>query len=1398
MVLTAMVMAPVRAASAGEPALASSATSLASASPSQPWDGPAFSAAPGALLKSAAAISVPGGAEVLMLLQEARYRFDAAGREAFELRRVFKVISSVGASNWGTASIGWSPWYQQAPKIRARVITSDGKPHDLDPKTIEVLAADQNDSQMLNDRRSMRAALPAMVAGAVVEELFTLQDQTPQLEGGLVDYQPVGLQGMRVERQRVMVSAPASVPLKTAVHLVPGLHAVEARHDGTVELTFDIGPMDPVEPAPPGLPTDQPAHPAIVFSTGASWAAVAAGYAKLVEPQRIADAALKALVRETLGAGATGKGGFVSAASAVGRDEIIAKLLDRVQRDVRYTGVELGEASIVPRAPAEVLARHYGDCKDKALLLVALLNEAGIAARLALLRATFETDVDPSLPGFGLFNHAIVFVPGPRPLWIDATARFTPVGTLPLGDQGRLALVIAPGTRALARTPSAGPEENRVIETREIRLPDVGKARVVETTELWGAPAERYRAGYADLDPKKIKEGLEKYARDTYQADTLQSHQLSDPYALAGAFRLQFEAANAGFAEVYDSGASILLPCGALLSRLPEDLRAAKDDAAPDKETKKRTADYWLDEPFVHEWRYRLIPPAGMAARQIPEGESIPLGPARLTKSFSRGADGTVQATFRFDTIKGRYTAAEAEAMRQAIGKLFKGDATVIRFEQLGVAHLEAGRVTAAIGEFRRLRDLDPKKAIHRARLARALLAAGQGEAARSEIRAAVALDPKWARAYAIEGWILQHDLLGRRFKPGCDLAGAEAAYRQAKAFDPGDSNARADLAILYEMSPAGEQRGPQARLAEAVTEWRALPDKELERFRDNLMLDLVTLERWADLRALARPWPSTPVRDAALLAALAAEKGAGAALTEAPRLVADSGPRVTALQTAAIYLMGRRRYPEAAALAAEASNGRGPEARALAELLSRTHRRETVKLTEPAPDAAARAFVVEGLMAVHERSIARLKPFFADERFGSGGPAEERAMLAGIEKGLDKKTLGIPLPVLADVVASLSEAVRNTYKRDGNDRIGYRYRQISAQAGGGTIFLARRAGAFKIVGMDNQLAALGQESLRALAAGDREAARHWIDWAFDLQPAPEDDPLSGGPLARLWSRSASADDRAIQIADAALTVIDDRSASALGVLERCRAAQRTEDEPLGCAAALAIGYMARKRFADALPVAEELARRLPQSAQAFELRMAALRGLARAPVMRALAEERLKKIPGDLPAQRWIARSAVTAGDVAAAEKALRAAVLLPEARAEDFNELAWAALFTGRKLVDADLEPARQAVNRSQRKLAFCLHTLATLDAELGHTDEATQLLLESLAARQADEPSPVDWYVVGRAAEQLGLPDAAVAAYRRVTATPSEAPQLATATLARRRLERLEARAPIGEGR
>ena len=62
----------------------------------------------------------------------------------------------------------------------------------------------------------------------------------------------------------------------------------------------------------------------------------------------------------------------------------LAKMVHWVQNSIRYFGIEMGINSHMPSTPLETFTRRYGDCKDKTILLIALLEHMGIEAYPAL------------------------------------------------------------------------------------------------------------------------------------------------------------------------------------------------------------------------------------------------------------------------------------------------------------------------------------------------------------------------------------------------------------------------------------------------------------------------------------------------------------------------------------------------------------------------------------------------------------------------------------------------------------------------------------------------------------------------------------------------------------------------------------------------------------------------------------------------------------------------------------------------------------------------------------------------------------------------------------------------------------------------------------------------------
>jgi transglutaminase-like putative cysteine protease len=168
-----------------------------------------------------------------------------------------------------------------------------------------------------------------------------------------------------------------------------------------------------------------------------------------------------------------------------------------VQDEIRYTGIEEGEAAFRPTPPNEVLARRYGDCKDKTLLAVSLLKALGIDAAPALVSTRWRAEVAKHLPSPGLMDHVVVRgVIGGQTYWFDATST---------GHGGRLAnftqasfgdaLVIAPGVAKLE--PMKPVEASRpLVRSRavfDLRAGLFAESALQVTTTYFDAEADRMR-----------------------------------------------------------------------------------------------------------------------------------------------------------------------------------------------------------------------------------------------------------------------------------------------------------------------------------------------------------------------------------------------------------------------------------------------------------------------------------------------------------------------------------------------------------------------------------------------------------------------------------------------------------------------------------------------------------------------------------------------------------------------------------------------------------------------------------------------------------------------------------------------------------------------------------------
>ena len=120
-------------------------------------------------------------------------------------------------------------------------------------------------------------------------------------------------------------------------------------------------------------------------------------------------------------------------------------------RAIPYQSSPFRLSAFVPTEGKQVIREQYGDCKDKAALLTAMLAAVNIHSRMVLLSPR-ENGLSAFLPS-PRFDHAIALVDTDKgPLFVDGTADKMQFGIIPYGDEHVPCLIIDPKTTDLSET----------------------------------------------------------------------------------------------------------------------------------------------------------------------------------------------------------------------------------------------------------------------------------------------------------------------------------------------------------------------------------------------------------------------------------------------------------------------------------------------------------------------------------------------------------------------------------------------------------------------------------------------------------------------------------------------------------------------------------------------------------------------------------------------------------------------------------------------------------------------------------------------------------------------------------------------------------------------------------
>ena len=135
-----------------------------------------------------------------------------------------------------------------------------------------------------------------------------------------------------------------------------------------------------------------------------------------------------------------------------------------MKKNIRYVGVYLGPGRLIPNEAAAVLRNRFGDCKDKATLMSALLAAKGIGSEEVLINAG-NTYKLPDPPTTVAFNHVILYLPE-FGLYDDPTFNQGAFGVLGPSDYDKAVVRVSASGATLAHTPVMRPDDHtRYVKT---------------------------------------------------------------------------------------------------------------------------------------------------------------------------------------------------------------------------------------------------------------------------------------------------------------------------------------------------------------------------------------------------------------------------------------------------------------------------------------------------------------------------------------------------------------------------------------------------------------------------------------------------------------------------------------------------------------------------------------------------------------------------------------------------------------------------------------------------------------------------------------------------------------------------------------------------------------------
>jgi hypothetical protein len=457
----------------------------------------------------------PEETDAVKLLEETTLTVQAAGKAELHYRVVIKILRPQGRSYANLHT-----YFDKDSKLESFKIWSIGADgHEYQLRDDQMSNRGFGGGNLFFDEQERIGTAEAADVGAVVAMEYDRRDR-PYMSEDLWLYQSE----LPVHRAIYTLELPASFEYRaTWCHHSP----IEAAALGTNQWRWSLTDVPAVDvrhvslhPQPLSLYERMSVHyfgPGTATPFRGDWASVGEWYAQLAQGRTAATPEIAAKARELT----AGSKDFYSKVSAI---------TTFLQRDIRYFAIEIGIGGLQPHYAADIYRNRYGDCKDKATLLLAMLSAVGIDGHLVMVDHR-RGAVDPKSPSiFGDHMiaaievpkgtdtsrlHSLVQIDGGRQVVIfDPTQEWIQFGDLPEYEQGSYGLLLDGKNSQITALPVEPPNTSVAKRTGKFALREDGTLTGDVTEDRTGNSAWMRRARLSADDAREREVWLDRLVRD--------------------------------------------------------------------------------------------------------------------------------------------------------------------------------------------------------------------------------------------------------------------------------------------------------------------------------------------------------------------------------------------------------------------------------------------------------------------------------------------------------------------------------------------------------------------------------------------------------------------------------------------------------------------------------------------------------------------------------------------------------------------------------------------------------------------------------------------------------------------------------------------------------------------